>query len=250
MSSLVERIEPRLFNGAVADEIVASLNDAIQERGRASLVLAGGITPSGVYRQLSVPPRVEDLDWSKVWIYWGDERFVPHTDGRSNFKMVQETLLCQIGTHKPKVFAVDTSLPSAESAAEAYAALITREENLAGDSLPVFDLVLLGVGEDGHTASLFPHSALLKKRGGICFADRHPTDGSARVTLSPDALFGARRVAFLVKGEGKAEIVREVLEGSGDADAFPANRYRDASGQITWFIDSGAALKLSPERAG
>lgn len=250
MSVLVERMESRLFNGTVADEMIASLTDAIQERGRASLVLAGGMTPGGVYRQLSIPPRVDDLDWSKVWMYWGDERFVPHSDGRSNFKMVQETLLSQLGERSPKVLPVDTSLSSVEEAAAAYGELICREEKLSPGQLPVFDLVLLGIGEDGHTASLFPGSPLIQRTGGICFSDNHPSDGSQRVTLSVDAILAARRIAYLVKGESKADIVREVLEGAGNVDQYPANIYRRASGQVTWFLDSGAALKLAPERAG
>lgn len=248
MNYTVERIEPRLFNGTVADEIIASLNDAIAERGRASLVLAGGSTPSAIYRLLAVPPRVGELDWAKVWIYWGDERFVPHTDGRSNFKMVHETLLSQLGDATPKVFAVDTSLPNGSTAAKAYSEVISREEKLAPGSTPVFDLVLLGVGEDGHTASLFPNSPLLDHKGGIAQSAESPDGSLERVTLTADALFSARRVAFLVKGNGKSEIIREVLEGSGDVRSCPANLFRSAKGHVTWFIDSEAAQKLPPVR--
>ncbi len=244
----IERIEPRLFNGTVADEIIASLNDAIAERGRASLVLAGGSTPGAIYRLLAVPPRVEELDWAKVSIYWGDERYVPPSDGLSNYKMVHETLLSQLSGASPKVFRVDTSLPTAAAAAKAYAEVIAKEEKLSAGGVPVFDLVLLGVGEDGHTASLFPNSELLNEEGGIAFAADSPDGSVERVTLSPDALFSARRVAFLVKGAGKSEIVREVLEGSGDIKSYPANLFRKASGHVTWFIDSEAALKLHPAR--
>ena len=248
MNHSVEKIEHALYNGAVADEIIASLNDAISDRGRATLVLAGGSTPSAVYRLLSIPPRLQELNWSKVTVYWGDERFVPHTDDKSNFKMVNETLLMQLGRRAPKFFAVDTSLNDAASAARAYEETIMREEKVAAGSVPSFDLVLLGIGEDGHTASLFPGSALVSKTDGICFSDAHPSDGSMRVTISPAVIMAAQRVAFLVKGESKADIVHSVLEGSGEVSQFPANIYRQATGQVTWFIDSGAALKLAPGR--
>lgn len=246
MNHSVERIEAALYNGAVADEIIASLNDAISDRGRATLVLAGGSTPGAIYRLLSIPPRLQELDWNKVTVYWGDERFVPQSDDKSNFKMVNETLFAHLGRRAPKFFAVDTSLPSADAAAAAYAETIVREEKLVGDAMPQFDLILLGVGEDGHTASLFPGSPLISKKDGLCFADTHPTDGSNRVTISPAVIRAAHRVAFLVKGESKAEIVHAVLEGSGDINKYPANIFREARGQVTWFIDSAAALKLAP----
>lgn len=248
MNFVVERIEPRLFNGTVADEIIASLNDAINERGRASLVLAGGSTPGAIYRLLAVPPRVEELDWEKVTLYWGDERFVPQSDSRSNFKMVQETLLSQLPGASPRVFEVDTSLANAAEAAKAYDKVIEREEKLKPGELPVFDLVLLGIGEDGHTASLFPGSPIVEKKGGITFAAESPDKSVERVTLSPDALFTARRVAFLVKGAAKSDIVLDVLEGAGDVHKYPANLFRRASGHVTWFLDSEAALKLPPNR--
>jgi 6-phosphogluconolactonase len=248
MNHSVEKIEPSLYNGAVADEIIASLNDAISDRGRATLVLAGGSTPSAVYRLLSIPPRLQELDWSKVTLFWGDERFVAQSDDKSNFKMVNETLLMQLGRRAPKYLAVDTSLKNAEDAAQAYADTIRREVKVAAGEVPVFDLVLLGIGEDGHTASLFPYSPLVTKNDGICFAAAHPSDGSMRVSISPAIIKAAHRVAFMVKGQSKAEIVHAVLEGSGNVEQYPANIFREATGQVTWFIDSEAASKLTPGR--
>jgi 6-phosphogluconolactonase len=248
MDYLVERIEPRIFAGTVADEIIASLNDAISDRGRATLVLAGGKTPSSIYRLLAIPPRVEDLDWSKVWIYLGDERFVPKTDGRSNYKMVHDTFLMQLGSTGPKVFAVDTALESADAAAKAYAKTISEQENLKTGESPVFDLVLLGIGEDGHTASLFPGSALLDKSSQICAACSHPEDQTERITLTPNSIKSARRIAFIVKGEAKAAVVQRVLEGNEDQKALPAMIYREAKGHVTWFLDSEAAMRLTPEK--
>jgi 6-phosphogluconolactonase len=248
MSLAIERIESPLFNGAVADEIAASLSDAIADRGRATLVLAGGSTPSAIYRLLALPPRVHDIEWSKVVLYFGDERFVPQSDGKSNFKMVHDTLLHPLGAKAPRCISVDTTVATPTEAARAYAEAIIKEEKLSTGETPVFDLVLLGVGEDGHTASLFPHSPLLNESQGIAAAATHPSDGTERVTILPEIIRAARRLAFVVKGESKSEIVQRVLEGAGDVDAYPANLYRSARGAVTWFLDSAAAVALTPTR--
>lgn len=246
MKASVEVIEPKLFAGAVADEIVASVADCVSERGHCSIVLAGGSTPGSIYRTLAKPPRVEDVDWSCVTVYWGDERWVPRTDNMSNFKMTQETLLSQLPSPGPKVLAVDTSLPSAAAAAKAYSKAIADQEKVAPGAMPVFDIVLLGVGEDGHTASLFPKSPLLKTPAdNIAEVVKSPEGGMERITLTPDALFKGRHIFFIVKGDGKADIMKRVLEGSDSVDDIPARLYLGAGEKVTFFLDSGAAQRLS-----
>lgn len=246
MKASVEIIEPKLFDGAVADEIVASAQDAISERGRCSLVLAGGSTPGAIYRALSKPPRVEDMDWSALSLYWGDERWVPHSDNQSNFKMTQETLLGQISAAKPRQFPVNTDASSPEAAAEEYSSAIVAEEKVSPGQLPSFDIVLLGVGEDGHTASVFPGSRLLKTPSSrLCEAVEHPVDGKTRITLTPEALFAAKKIFFIAKGEGKAEIMKRVLEGEDSEHEIPARLFLRADERVTFFLDSGAAQKLS-----
>lgn len=249
MKASIEVIEPRLFAGAVSDEIVASVREAIAERGRCSIVLAGGSTPGSIYRALSKPPRVEEVEWSAVTLYWGDERWVPHTDNMSNFKMTQETLLSQIPEPKPAFFPVDTSRASPADAAASYGAMIASNEKFVPGTFPTFDIVLLGIGEDGHTASLFPGSPLLEKASqSLCAAVEHPEDGKPRITLTPPALLAARRIFFIVKGEGKSDVMKRVLEGNESASVLPSRLFLEAGDRVTFFLDSGAAQHLSRPR--
>ncbi|MFM1848366.1 MAG: hypothetical protein RL417_1840 [Pseudomonadota bacterium] len=246
MAVSVEVVEPVLFAGVVADELVALIGDAIAERGVCTVALAGGSTPGAIYRCLAKPPRVSEVEWSKVHLFWGDERWVPHTDNQSNFKMTQETLLAQIHGAPPQVHPIDTSLPDPESGARAYAEEI---RGVLGKD-PVFDLVLLGVGEDGHTASLFPHSPVLREDSVSCAATQHPEDKKARVTLTPGVLRKARRVIFIAKGESKADIVRRVLEGTEEPHALPAKLILTGKEGVEFFLDSGAALRLNRTAVG
>lgn len=242
MNSHLEIVESKLYAGAVADEIMACIDEAISERGRCLIALAGGSTPGAIYRTLTKPPRVDGVAWDKVSLFWGDERWVAKDDNQSNFRMVQETLLSQIGGAGPKVFAVDTSLASPEKAALAYHQLLSKELGPQG----AFDLVLLGIGEDGHTASIFPKSPVFS--GGdnsLCRAVLHPEENKPRITLTPTALLSARRILFLAKGEAKAEIVHRVLEGSEDPSILPARYFISRGKRVDVFLDSEASTKLS-----
>jgi 6-phosphogluconolactonase len=258
----IEIVDARHFAGAVADEVVAILNEAIAERGSASLALAGGSTPAGVYRALSKPPRTEALDWGKIRIYLGDERWVPASDDQSNGRMARETLLEGLGAKKPQYFPVDTSLSSVEEGAKSYSSLLRAQELPASEKatgIPALDLILLGMGEDGHTASLFPHSLLLKENAAdgapsaaLCAVAQHPTEtgkpGGVRITMLPKLILNARRILVLVSGENKASMTQRVLEGSEDASVLPVRILKDAAAKATWFLDSGAAKLLAPQR--
>lgn len=244
MSVNIEISETKLFAGVVADEIIASLEDAINDHGSASIALSGGSTPGAIYRLLGQPPRVTSLDWSKVAIFWGDERFVPRDDTRSNYKMVHDTLLTNLREPGPAIFGMDVTKDSAESAAKAYEASLRDYFKIKPGETPKFDVMLLGMGEDGHTASLFPGSPVLKSDKALCFAVQHPQDGSWRVTMSSKVLFAAKRVFFIVQGESKAEVVARVIEGDEPEDVLPSRLFRAAEGKVTWFLDSGASGKL------
>ncbi len=244
MQARIEIVEPRLFAGAVADEIVASISEIIAEHGRCSLVLSGGSTPAAVYRALATPPRVSDVNWDKVLFFWGDERWVSHDDSRSNFKMASETLLSNISSDKLQVFPIETSLPSPAAGASQYAKTISGQKLREKNALPVFDLVLLGMGEDGHVASVFPGSALIGKSGALCEAVVHPQDKSERVTLTPALLFNAQRIIFIVSGQSKAEMFRRVINKDGDVRNIPARLYEQAIDKVSWFVDSAAASQI------
>ncbi len=244
MPENIEVIEPKLFTGAVADEIVASIRDVLSDKDSCSLVLSGGSTPGAIYRQLSMPPRIDDIEWQKMDIYWGDERYVPHDHSNSNFRMTNETLLANLKTNKPRVYGVPTDLDSAENAAKKYQEEIIKSQNIKNGELPVFDIVLLGIGEDGHTASLFPASkALNSPNDQICIKAEHP-DGSVRISLTQHALFNARKIFFIIKGKSKAEIVRQVIKGNDSTTDIPARFYLTTRERVTFFLDSEAAVNL------
>ncbi len=247
MVASVEIIESKLFSGAVADEILATIGEAVSERGRASLVLAGGTTPGAIYRLLGHPPRVAEVPWEKVDLFWGDERWVSPEDNMSNYHMVKGTFLDNLGAKGPAVHEVKFGVGSPEKAAAAYEAEIRRTLGVRADAIPVFDLVLLGIGEDGHTASIFPHSPLFSAQNphALAAAVPHPT-GAVRVTLTAPALFSAKKILFIVTGDNKADIVREVIEGTEDPTVYPARLAVAAGDRVTWFLDSGAAKKLTP----
>ncbi len=250
MGYSIEVIESKLYAGAVADEIIASLNEVISERGSCSLVLAGGGTPGTIYRALSKPPRVSDVDWTRVRLYLGDERWVPRDDNQSNAKMVHETLVSQLPSPGPSFFPVDTSLASPELGAEAYEALLIEQERSSkSDRGLELDIVLLGCGEDGHTASLFPESLLLSSQelsraDKVCAAVLHP-NGGCRITLSAPVLIGARKIFFMVTGANKAAIIQRVIEGDDSISVLPARLYAQARGTVVWFLDSEAAQLVS-----
>ncbi len=252
----IEVIESKLFAGAVADEIVQILSEAIEERGSASLVLAGGSTPAAVYRSLGLPPRVEQIQWGALRVYLGDERWVPHSDAMSNYRMANETLFQKIAvqsgaTTAPQLFPVDTSASTPAKGALAYEQLIRTQEKLKQNELPEFDLVLLGMGDDGHTASLFPHCSL--SEGDIVGVATHPQEGEkpggVRVSLTAKTLKNARRLMFIVNGDAKASMLKRVLEGQESEVELPARLFVEAKGSVSWFLDTGAAAQLSRKGA-
>ena len=248
----IEVVESKLFAGAVADEIVAILTEAVAERGSASVALAGGSTPAAVYRALAIPPRVDSVPWASLRIYFGDERWVGHDDPLSNYRMASETLFSKLEHHSAfkaerQLFPVNTAAKSPELAAQSYESLIRKNERVEGGSLPEFDLVLLGMGEDGHTASLFPGCS--PRGGAIAAVADHPLEpgkpGSTRVTLTAECLKNARRLLFMVTGPNKAEMLQRVLEGVSSEAELPARLWSSARGQVSWFVDSAAARNLS-----
>lgn len=234
-----EVIEGPMYGGAIADEIVMIINDAIQERGKATIYLSGGTTPGIVYRALGKPPRSTDVDWTKVFMFLGDERFVPDTDLESNFRMVKETLIPGLSKSHPTIFKIDTDSTPEQSALK-YEAKVLEVEGAS----PAPDLVLLGVGEDGHTASLFPASPFLDEHTRCCVATKN-SKGQSRITITPRMICNAKNIFFLVKGEGKAEIIRRVLETDTGKKELPARIFLEAKGKVVFFLDNLAALKLS-----
>jgi 6-phosphogluconolactonase len=212
-----------------ADHVAACLRDAVLQRGRATLVLCGGSTPRRLYQRLAGR---DDINWSKVVIAWGDERCVPADDPASNYALANETLLA--GRKFAHVIRIRGELPPHEAAAT----YISELQAVFGETAPRFDVVLLGLGADGHTASLFPGEQL--DHTTWVAAAHGPSPHRDRVTLTLPALNAAREVLFLVTGAEKASAVARVLKNAED---LPAARVRPESGPI-WLLDRAAAGKL------
>jgi 6-phosphogluconolactonase len=203
------------------------------------IALSGGSTPRLLYQELASPEYCGRIDWQRVELFWGDERFVPHTDERSNYRMVRETLLAHAPVLIDHIHPVLTE-GDPETAAQHYDATLKSAygTDVLDPSRPLFQLVLLGLGEDGHTASLFPGDIILKERSRWVAAVGNRDE--PRITLTYPSIQSSHAVAFLVVGEEKAEIVRRVQEGD---QSLPATRVR-SDGEIVWFLDHAAASRL------
>ena len=240
--AVVEKIAQVDFAGVVADELNLAINDFIEEKGFCTVVLAGGKTPSSIYRSLSVPPRRDEIDWKKVKLFLDDERFVPFESDQNNFKMISETLISKL-PQQPEIVKIDTDNTTAEKSCNKYKEDIKKSMNLKEGELPVFDLVLLGIGKDGFTASIYPGADLPEKNKDICYivpeSERSPYK---RITLSSHVLFGAKTIFFIVCDEVKAEIVQKVLEENHTPKEIPVMLYKNVEDRVTFFI-GGAAVK-------
>jgi 6-phosphogluconolactonase len=233
------------FIETAADFVFRTLNDAIRQWGLASLVLSGGGTPIALYRRLAAEP--DRLDWSRTHLFWGDERLVaPHDEG-SNYGQAERTLIRHIPIPADHVRRMRGDLPAAEAVA-AYAVGL-REFAVAHDPgaphpWPRFSAVLLGLGEDGHTASLFPGSPVEVGDPVIAVTADYGGRPAQRITLTPPVFNDARRVIFLVSGGAKANAVEQTLHGKHDPERLPAQRIRPLRGTVHWFLDQTAAGKL------
>ncbi|CAA9432117.1 MAG: 6-phosphogluconolactonase, eukaryotic type, partial [uncultured Rubrobacteraceae bacterium] len=212
--------------------------EAIAERGRFAVALAGGSTPKATYEVLA-RDHAGGVDWPNVHVFFGDERTVPPDHGDSNYRMAREALL----DHVPVGFVhrMRGELPPDEAAASYEGEL----NEFFGGEPPALDLVMLGIGEDGHTASLFPQTPALEATDRLVVANPVPKLKTTRLTLTAPVLNVARQVVFLVAGEGKAEALAEILEGDADPRAYPAKLVRPPGGP-TWMVDRAAGSLHGP----
>ena len=228
---------PQELARATAELFAKEAESSMREIGRFAVSLAGGSTPKALYELLAAEYR-DALDWGKVHAFFGDERCVPPDHEDSNYRMAHEALLSQVPVGS--VHRMRGELDPREAAT-----LYEEELTTFFDGGPSFDLVLLGIGEDGHTASLFPHTPALDVRDRWVVENPVEKLGTIRITLTTPAINGARKVAFLVTGAGKAEALREVLEGDARPLDYPAKLIHPPSGALTWMIDKEAASLLS-----
>jgi 6-phosphogluconolactonase len=237
---------------AAAERFIALASEAMAARGRFSVALAGGSTPRVLYSLLASETFSGRVDWPRVAVYWGDERCVPPEDSRSNYRLAQETLLARVPVPAASVHRIRGEAEPAAAAAEYERLLRQRLGDTGDDSPPAsgFDLVLLGMGDDGHTASLFPHTPPLDEQTRWAMPNWSAETSTWRVTLTAPVLNAARQTLFLVSGSTKAERLARVLEGPHDPHALPAQLIRPVHGQVTWFVDQGAAARLTPASLG
>lgn len=237
-----------LWNAA-AERFVAAAADAVRARGRFSVALSGGATPSGLHALLATKEFRTRVSWKHVHVFWGDERCVPPDDARSNYRGAYELLLSQVPIPAPNVHRIRGEIDQFESAVEyehelrAHFATPHGAPRFAPGTC--FDLVLLGVGTDGHTASLFPDGNAIAERSRWSVADYAHSVGMWRITLTLPVLNAARAVLFLASGEEKRDIVERVLYSHDDAAKLPAGMIDAGEGEVTWLVDS-AASPLSP----
>jgi 6-phosphogluconolactonase len=234
---------PEALADSVARHIVQRARRAISSSGRFTLALSGGSTPRAAYTRLAKDDLASRIDWEKVHILWGDERCVPPDDPRSNFRMAREALLDRVPIPPRQIHRIrGEDFP--EEAAEEYEREL-RELRRHGS----LDLVLLGLGEDGHTASLFPGQSVMHEKGRWVLATPAPDKTMWRVTLTPALLNLARNVTFIVSGASKAARLQQVLEGPFNPDLLPAQAIRPRQGRLTWMVDDAASSRLlSPIR--
>ena len=229
-----------------ADMLAMAAQEAAAARGRFAVALSGGETPKALYRMLARQQFSQKIPWRRVQLYWGDERCVPPDDPASNYGAARETFIKHVPIPAANVHRM-LGEEEPQKAADVYEAelrdLAAKVRPPSG--VPVFDLVLLGLGRDGHTASLFPRSDALTVEDRFCAATQAP-DGSPRLTVTAPVINAARRVWFLVSGADKAGMVAEVLEGLRAPLAVPAQGVAPVHGTLTWLLDEAAAAELSP----
>ena len=228
-----------------AQEFHRVAGDAVKERGRFSVALSGGNTPRGVYSVLA--EQYKELPWDRIHVFFGDERHVPPDHPDSNFRMANESLLSKVQIPQKNIHRIKAELGRPESAAQDYADQLraffhVSDHHVSGDDWPRFDLILLGLGEDGHTASLFPDTAALKETSRMVVANWVEKLKTFRFTLTYPVLNHAAEVNFLVSGVGKAEILKDVLQPG--ARKYPSQGVQPQNGRLLWLADQDAAKML------
>jgi 6-phosphogluconolactonase len=229
-----------LFAAGVS-EFAKLAADSVQKRGRFCVALSGGSTPKGMYSLLASSST--PIPWESIYFFWGDERHVPPTDPESNYRMAYEAMLSRVPVPPGNIFRIPSEEKDPELAARQYEQTLIKFFGLNSGEFPRFDLVLLGLGPDGHTASLFPGSAALKEANRLVVANWVEKFKTHRITLTLPVLNNAAAVEFLVTGQDKARVVHQVLEGNGAE--LPSQMIHPRNGRLVWLLDQAAASELS-----
>jgi 6-phosphogluconolactonase len=224
----------------LADFFLQTVNAAITANGTCTVVLSGGNSPKKLYELLASPLYNQKIDWNNIYFFFGDERYVPFTDKDNNGLMAKQTLFDPLQIDASKIFYINTALSPDEAAAD-YANRIL----LHFDKKPLqFDLILLGLGDNAHTASLFPHTPVLYEMKALVSAVFIDEIKSYRITMTAPLINEGHSIVFLVYGEAKAAAVYHVLKGEKDIDNYPAQLIEAEEGMVHWFLDDAAAGQI------
>jgi 6-phosphogluconolactonase len=229
---------------AAAGRFVQLAKQAIASQDYFTVALSGGSTPKRVHELLAQAPYRDEVDWKKVHVFWGDERCVPLSDPQSNAKMAFDTLLNHVPIPREQIYIMVGDIDPAESAAQ-YEALLKKQ---FPDRVPVFDLIFLGMGDDGHTASLFPGTQALQEKAHWVKENWVEKLNTYRITLTAPVINQADAILFLVAGAGKAQVLHEVLEGPHHPELLPSQLIRPSNSEAVWLIDEAAAAQLKAIR--
>ncbi|HEU5097465.1 MAG TPA: 6-phosphogluconolactonase [Roseiflexaceae bacterium] len=240
---LVVLPDPEALADEAARRFVELARAAIADHGRFTVALSGGSTPRAIYQRLARPPLRDAVDWPNVHVFWGDERMVPPDDPESTYRMSRETLLAHVPIPAANIYPVSTVGGTPEAAAAAYQETIVA---VLGADLPRFDLILLGIGPDGHTASLFPGQpeAARPSESLVVAVHNAPKPPPQRVTFTFKLINAAEHVVFVVAGADKAAALREVLQGPTDVARLPAQGVRPERTVAVWLVDAAVAEAL------
>lgn len=232
---------PALLSKNLAEWMTASIEAVLKEKDQCTWVLTGGNSPKALYALLATEPYRSRINWNKLHIFWGDERAVPFSDERNNARMSFESFLNLVPVVKGQVHIMQTDIDPTSSAA-AYEQILHHYFGSTGQS---FDIVLSGMGDDGHTLSLFPGTAVIHEKDAWVKAFYLEPQKMYRITLTAPIVNRAGKVVFLAFGAGKAHALKEVLEGAPNPDVYPSQVIQPVSGELHWFVDEAAAAGLS-----
>jgi len=229
-----------VLSAAAAGFITKIIRQAIDRQGRCSVALSGGNTPQSVYALLATLPFRDEIDWTKTFFFWGDERCVPPDDSRNNAYHAKKILLSQVPVPAGNIFPV-CCYDNPQYAARSYE---TDIRHFFGETYPRFDLILLGLGENGHTASLFPGNEKALTTEELVVNVYVPEQDMYRVSMTPSLINNASNILFLVTGTGKSAILAQTLYGNASSEEIPARAIHPVNGILSWLIDQDAASRL------
>jgi 6-phosphogluconolactonase len=230
---------------AAAEFVLEVGKEAVHANGRFLIALSGGTTPETLYRALTAPAFANRFDWSRTIFFFGDERCVPPNDPRSNYALAKKTLFTPLNIMPSQVYRMAGESSDPQAAAFEYEQQLRLATKTASSAQPSLDLVLLGLGEDGHTASLFPGASILRGHQCVIAATQSPKDPPNRLTMTLAAINRASVILFLVTGAGKAGVVRAILDPRTEAERqLPAAMVSPEEGRLIWFLDQSAAVEL------